>query len=289
MTSRTALAIVLLCAAACSRQGALPSASPPETQSSLANFHGTADLRPVASAPAPLDPEVEPDVMLDPSRESGLGVVGREIAGEVGCDPNAKGQTEVELLDSPAGAAVAKLQWRVGAYGSCSAILSKEGKTRLLAQTLDLREISYESAALVYYESRDGFARILEQQASPGLWVRVADIPGGKLRPWVVVLTESPRNYQLYEGKTVRAEPTVDAPVLVTLRDRDAHKETVHEIIPTGSVSGEWGQFDVVEYDGDFSIMTREREPTLTGNKWTGWVHLIDKHDQPSIWYYTRD
>jgi hypothetical protein len=143
--------------------------------------------------------------------------------------------------------------------------------------------------ALVYYESAEGFARILEHQASPGLWVRVADIPDGKLRPWVVLLTESPKNYHDYEAKAVHAEPSEGSPVLVTLRDREDHKTPVHEIIPTGSISGDWGQFNVIEYDGDFSIMTRERDPTLTGAKWTGWVRLVDESGQPAIWYYTRD
>jgi hypothetical protein len=287
--ARVALTIILLFAAACSRHETSSPASPPDTQSSLAAPDDAADIPPTTPFPSQPAFERQPDFMVDPSRETGLGVVGREIAGESGCGLNAKGESEVELLESPGGAVAARLRWQTGEFGSCALTLSRDGKTKLLAQTLDLREISYESVALVYYESAEGFARILEHQASPGLWVRVADLPDGKLRPWVVLLTESPKNYQNYEAKAVHAEPTDASPVLVTLRDREDHKTTVHEIIPTGSVSGDWGQFNVIEHDGDFSIMTRERDPTLTGNNWTGWVRLVDESGQPAIWYYTRD
>ena len=91
---------------------------------------------------------------------------------------------------------------------------------------------------LVSYESRDGFARVLARRPPPGLWVRVKDIPGGELHPWVDLLTEHAHNYRGYEGQIMHDAPSADSPVLVTLHDSRLQNSRVHRLVPTGPGPG---------------------------------------------------
>lgn len=231
--------------------------------------------------------DLQGDALREAAHLSGLGVIGEPILGETNCAPNGAGEREIELLASIEGPVVANLEWR--SNGGCTAFLVRNGPTEQLYGSWDLVEISYESAAVVYYEQRGEFARVFERRAPPGFWLRITDIPGGRLRPWVEVLTETPRSYLGYEGLRLHEEPSPNSIVLTNLRDRQNHDSRVHELIPTGEVSGTWGQFDVVEWSGDFNVMTRTESPTPTGQRWQGWLSLLDEQGQPAFWFYTRD
>jgi hypothetical protein len=166
---------------------------------------------------------VQGDALRDVASLSGLGVVGREIAGENDCAPNASGNRELPLLESINGPPAATLEWRVGLYGSCEAFLVRNGKAERLERGWDFPETSSESSAVVYYEQRDGFARVFARTLPPGLWVRITDLPEGRLRPWAGILVASPHTYFGYEGHPLHQEPSEDSPVLVTLRERRVH------------------------------------------------------------------
>jgi len=226
--------------------------------------------------------------MREAYKLSGLGVVGRTITGETRCYPNAAGTQAAALLDAIGGTAVATLEWRPE-WGSCRAHFVESGQAEPIYRDRDFAEIEYESAAIVYFEERDGFARVFEQRAPPGLWLRIADLPDGRLRPWAEVIVESARNYLGYEGLPLRAQPADNSPVLTVLREREAHDSQVHELIPTGEISGDWGKFDVIEWSSDFYLLSRTEEPTPTGNRWQGWLRLVTAEGEPELWFFTRD
>ena len=218
----------------------------------------------------------------------GLGVVGREIAGETECGPNAAGDRQVTLFNSVNGGGAATLEWRIHNY-SCAAFLVQHGKSVRLHRGWDLPETDYESVSLVYYEHRSGFARVLKRTVPPGLWIRIADLPDGRLRSWASLLVESPRTYRGYDGRTLHQEPSQDSSVVVTLRERVVQDSRVHQLIPTGEVSGGWGKFAVIEFNKDFYIGARDPEASPTGNKWTGWLRLVSSAGSPELWFFTRD
>ena len=219
---------------------------------------------------------------------AGLGIVGREIAGETDCAPNASANRQIPLFDAVGGQTVARLEWRIERY-SCRAFLVRNNKSEQLCRGWDLPEISYESSGLAYYEHRNGFARIFARAVPPGLWVRIADMPGRRLRPWSQLLVESPRTYYGYDGHALHERPSDHSPVVVTLRDRKVHDSRVHQLIPTGKLSAEWGEFDVIEFNIDFYVMTRTPDTAPTGNRWKGWLRLVNSAGSPELWFFTRD
>jgi hypothetical protein len=160
------------------------------------------------------------DTLREVAKLAGLGIVGREIAGETDCRPNASGDRGIPLFDSVNGQATARLEWRIDRH-SCGAFLVRNNKREKLYRGWDHPEISYESLGLAYYEHRNGFARFFERTVPPGLWVRVADMPGGRLRPWSQLLVEAPRTYLGYDGHALHEGSSEASPVLVTLREKE--------------------------------------------------------------------
>lgn len=280
------LAISLLFGA-CSRDGATPS-NPSSNEAELP-VSGPAPASASATSSSSAAPEVD-----DPGAGvgiNGLGVVGREMVGEVSCEDGELLGLELSLYKSPGGPQASTLRWETSEAGGCYPFLLKDGKTEPvgIGRDPDFREISYEAAALVYFEARDGYARVFEHRLPPGAWVKIDEVPGGKLQPWADLLTRFPRHYHHHEGRILRKEPSENSPALVTIRYEAGSETRAHEVVPTGQISGQWGQFEVIEYDGDFHGMSRSREPSRTGNVWKGWLRLIDNSGQPLFWFYTRD
>jgi len=219
----------------------------------------------------------------------GLGVVGHEILGETNCGPNATGLKEVDLMGSIGGQVVARLEVRGGRNEGCQSFLVQDGESERLSRGWDAPEIEYEALALVYYEARNEFARVFEHTIPPGVWLRISDMPEGRLRPWAEVMIGSRRTYVSYDGHALHLEPSEDSIVLATLRDRQVHETQVHQLIPTGESSGDWGEFEVIEFDGEWLALARTREPSRTGFEWKGWLRLVNSAGAPEFWYFTRD
>jgi hypothetical protein len=119
--------------------------------------------------------------------------------------------------------------------------------------------------------------------------VRVGDLPGQSLRAWSEILTEKPRHYRGYDGLALHQQPEEESSVLVTLRARQVNDSGVHQLTPTGEVSGEWGQFEVVEFDSDFYPLSATRQASPTGRQWKGWLRVVNAEGAPAFWFFTRD
>jgi hypothetical protein len=227
------------------------------------------------------------DALRDALQLTGLGIVGPAI-GETDCGPNASGSRAVPLFRSIGGPATARFEWRTGDHGSCFAFLVRDGTSERLYRAWDHPEIEYESLGLTYYEAHEGFARVFARTAPPGLWVRVGDLPGPTLRTWSEILTESPRNYRGYDGVVLHEQPREGSPALVALRAM-RNESLRHQLTPTGELSGTWGEFEVVELDGDLNPLTGVRDASPTGNRWKGWLRVVSPDGAPEFWFYTRD
>jgi hypothetical protein len=229
------------------------------------------------------------DSFRDVYHLSGLGVVGQAIAGETSCGPNPSGVREVMLLKSIDGPGAARLEWRPGTDGSCEAFLVRSAERQRLFRGPDLPEISYEAAAVAYYEHIDAFVRVFEHTAPPGYWLRISDMPGARIHPWSELLVLSPRNYLGYDGLPLHEQPSESSRILLTLRERQVRETQVHELIPTGEVAGSWGKFVVTEFSSDFYLLARRPDTAPTGNAWQGWLRLTDEKGAPLFWFFTRD
>ena len=229
------------------------------------------------------------DAIRETYQLDGLGVIGQEIAGEVTCAQDGSDNLRTPLLASPDGPIVAELEQRRDQFGSCQIFLLQGSNSNRLWRGWDLPEISYESSALAYFEERDGFAQVLKHTVPPGLWVRVVDVPGGRLRPWPELFVERERLYLGYDGHQLRYEPSESSEVLASLRDRQVHEVSVHQLVPTGQLSGDWGEFEVIEFTGDFYVSTQTHEASPTGNRWSGWLRLVNGDGLPEFWFFTRD
>ena len=229
------------------------------------------------------------DALRETYELDGLGVIGQVIAGEIPCAPNGSDNLRIPLLESPGGPAVAELELRRSQFGSCQVFLLQGNESERLWRGWDFPEISYESSALAYFEERDGFARVLKHTVPPGLWVRVVDVPGERLRRWPELFVERERLYLGYDGHQLRYEPSESSAAMVSLRDRQIHEMAVHQLIPTGQLSGDWGEFEVIEFTGEFYVLAQAREAFPTGNQWKGWLRLVNGDGLPEFWFFTRD
>jgi hypothetical protein len=238
---------------------------------------------------APAQNYLQGDTMRETYQLDGRGVIGREIAGEISCARDGSDNLRIPLMESPAGPVVAQLEQRRGQYGSCQVFLLQDNDGERLWRGRDFPEISYESSALAYFEERGDFAQVLKHMVPPGFWVRVADVPGKRLRRWPELIVEHERLYLGYDGHQLRYEPSQSAAVIISLRDRQVHETVVHQLLPTGQLSGGWGEFEVIEFTGDFYGLTQTREAFPTGNRWTGWLRLVNGEGLPEFWFFTRD
>ena len=242
----------------------------------------------LATANAFAQASLQGEALRDALQLTGLGIVGPAI-GETDCLPNVSGSRAVPLFGAIDGPATARFEWRTGDHASCVAFLVRDGASERLYKGPDHPEIEYESLGLAYYDVREGFARVFARTAPPGLWVRVADLPGQSVRTWSEILTGAPRNYRGYDGLVLHEQPADDSPELVTLRAPRVSDSRVHQLTPTSKLSSAWGEFEVVEFDGDFNALTRTRDASPTGNRWKGWLRVTNEDGAPEFWFYTRD
>jgi hypothetical protein len=76
------------------------------------------------------------DTLREVAKLAGLGIVGREIAGETDCRPNASGDRGIPPFDSVNGQATARLEWRIDRH-SCGAFLVRNNKREKLYRGWD--------------------------------------------------------------------------------------------------------------------------------------------------------
>ena len=87
----------------------------------------------------------------------------------------------------------------------------------------------------------------------------------------------------------MRTSPAEKSEALVTLRERIVHDSRVHQLRHTGELSGRWGRFEVIEFNSDFDESASESDTTPKGNRWQGWLRLVNEQGLPEFWFFTGD
>jgi hypothetical protein len=219
-----------------------------------------------------------------------LGVIGQPILGETGCPKAASAETGIPLYAEVGGTVAARLQWTQPPAQGCAVYLVRDGQPQRLYRPDDMPEIDYESAALAFFDVRGEFALVFAQAFPPGYWIRFRDVPDGRLHRWPeLVMASDHFGYRDFNGLALHQAPSADSPVLVTLRERRVAANPVHQLLPIGELAGDWGRFDVIEFNGDFDPMAQDPDAKPTGRRWTGWLRLVDERGARRLWFYTRD
>ena len=151
------------------------------------------------------------------------------------------------------------------------------------AHSDDLREVGYESGAVIVFAVQDEFLKVFNRSANQGVWIHTQDLApyGFRFVSWLDFLRGKsdgglfPRSSM---GLNLRSGPGPMHARLATLRG------DLIDITPTGQKQGLWLEVRTVRYD---------IHPCADGKghiieRWHGWLKAVDEKGFPNLWYATR-
>ena len=189
--------------------------------------------------------------------------------------------SQVPLYDQPGGKQIATVsrttdQWRL-------LIQETETQTTREANSDDLREVGYESGALIVFEEKDGHIKVLPHSTDQGAWMKIQDLAqhGFGFLSWIDFLNgKSDGGLFPRESMAInlREDSGATHAKIATLRGE------LIDITPTGQKKGLWLEVDVVRYDVHFCADGQGH----IAERWKGWLKAVDDQGYPNLWYHTR-
>ena len=167
-------------------------------------------------------------------------------------------------------------QWRLLIQKSGSQVTTQ-------ANPDDLREVGYESGAVIVFEERDGYVKVLPRSTGQGAWMKTEELAqhGFSFLSWIDFL-KGKSDGDLFPRKSMainlREGSGATNPKITTLRGE------LIDITPTGKKKGLWLEVDVVRYDVHFCTDGQAH----IAEHWKGWLKAVDDQGYPNLWYYTR-
>ena len=147
----------------------------------------------------------------------------------------------------------------------------------------DLREVGYESGAIIVFEEKDGYVQVLPHSTGQSAWMKTEELAqhGFSFLSWIDFL----------KGKSNGGLFPRDS-MAINLRDGSGanHAKTTTlrgeliDITPTGQKKGLWLEVDVVRYDVHFCTDGQGH----IAERWKGWLKAVDDQGYPNLWYHTR-
>lgn len=189
--------------------------------------------------------------------------------------------SQVSLYDQPGGKQMAVVsratdQWRL--------LIQKAG-SQASAQTNpgDLREVGYESGAVIVFEEKDGYVKVLPRSTGQGAWMKTEELAqhGFSFLSWIDFLNgKSDGGLFPRESMAINLREGSGATHarIATLRGE------LIDITPTGQKKGLWLEVNVVRYDVHFCTDGQGH----IAERWKGWLKAVDDEGYPNLWYYTR-
>ena len=189
--------------------------------------------------------------------------------------------SQVPLYDQPGGKQMATVskatdQWNL--------LIQKAGsQTSTQADPDDLREVGYESGAVIVFEQKDGHVKVLPHSTGQGGWMKTEELAQHRFGflSWIDFLNDKsdgglfPResmaiNLREGSGATHRK--------IATLRGE------MIDITPTGHKNGLWLEVEVTRYDVHFCTDGQGH----VAERGLGWLKAVDDQGYPNLWYHTR-
>ena len=189
--------------------------------------------------------------------------------------------SQVPLYEHPGGKQVAVVyratdQWRL--------LIQQEGsQAKTEANPDDLREVGYESGAVIVFEEKEGYLKVLPRSTDQGTWMKIDDLAqhGFGFLSWIDFL-QGKSEGGLFPRETMainlREGSEATHRKIATLRGE------LIDITPTGQKKGLWLEVDVVRYDVHICADGQGH----IAERWRGWLKAIDDQGYPNLWYYTR-
>ena len=183
------------------------------------------------------------------------------------------------LYDAPAGKPLGQLHYDADKWRHF--ITSTQDDSIETVPRSQLREVGYESVALVVHAEEEDHINVLGQTRPGGYWISSAEARPLTLVRWIDYLA-SHRHGGLFPiddmALRLRASPSLDAEILTVMRGN------LYDLTPTGARSGNWIEVDVRRYVSH-PCMSGQR---VIAHNWRGWVKAADDAGFPNLWYPTR-
>lgn len=188
------------------------------------------------------------------------------------------------LYDQPNGSKVGQLQ-RKGLDSSGNedpytlVFINQNNDTTELNFWNDLKEVGYEQMAISFHQERDGYLKILPEQAS--VWASLDDLEklgyrGLSYQEFMAEVSGKVLGFYIEQPLNIRTGPSASHEKLETLT-------YLHEISLTGKHEGEWSQVKVIKLNKERCEGEVREEYAIEG-----WIKVIDEDGNLNIWYYTR-
>ncbi len=187
--------------------------------------------------------------------------------------------TGLVAYNQPNGKQIARLE--LGPSDSNGEVYKALVKTESQYQELStssLYMVGYEVMALVYVDTQEGFVK-----TGDGYWIKVEELEskGLAVTSWMSYLLNKGDVlgwYAKHPGLNLRAAPTTDSNILVTLTG------DLWAITLTKETEGYWCKVEAKEYrkhpcSGEDDLVIR----TLTG-----WIKVLSEEQTPNIWNYGK-
>ena len=163
--------------------------------------------------------------------------------------------------------------------------VDKSTDTAKQIEISNFKEIGYENWAITYFERKNGFVRIIDDNID--FWLKEKEIEkkGFIVENWKDFLISNTGNFLGYyandPGLHLQLLPSKDSDVIVTL------KGDLLEITPTEQIEGNWVKVKVTKYKEHPCVSALDPKE-LVEDKFEGWIKLVGDNGLPNVWYYSR-
>ncbi|MFK7806946.1 MAG: hypothetical protein AB8F74_04005 [Saprospiraceae bacterium] len=188
--------------------------------------------------------------------------------------------TEINVYNAPHGKVTGTLTRESGDQYPRRIEWLDEMGPRMYIPDNALLEVEYEINAIIVFEAKDGFLRIMFSEGEFTSWVSEEDLKGPEFSywPWMKFMLDSGNSFFTSGyGMNVREAPTVKASRILTV------KGDQFDISPTGKHEGLWAEVIIKEYDSVYC-----EEPHNLVKTYKGWMKILDDKGFPNVWFYTR-
>lgn len=187
--------------------------------------------------------------------------------------------TGLSAFDQPNGQIIARIeQGTSDNNGEIYEPVIRNGDELTEFARTNFQMVGYETMAIVYTDSRDGFV-----QTNNNYWLKIEELEskGLTITNWMEYLINKEDVLGWYAndpGLNLRSEASTNSDIIVTL------KGDLWEVSPKNETKGLWCRVTVKEY--------REHpcfgEDDLVIRTLTGWVKLLSNEQTPNVWNYGK-